>query len=88
MEGDDQPLSRGYCVANVDHKMARHHNISRDDVSLNVRDCMQYLTANADMNAILNDAFIVDQWELIEKLAQLGDDGTPVALFAKKEDGK
>ena len=42
-----------------------HHKVRNGDVVVNIRDCMTYLTANADIDYILKRRFVKNHWEQI-----------------------
>ena len=51
---------------------------------------MEYLLEGVELDQLINDPFVQEHWEQIQKMAQLEleDSSLPVQLFAKNEDGK
>jgi hypothetical protein len=68
--------------------LGKHHNMDREnksDITIKLRDSMEFLTEYADPSMILDDDFVKDNWTYIEALAE---SKRTVDLFCKTEDGK
>ena len=61
------------------------HKLTRGPVQINVKKCMEYIMANADLNVITNDEFVKKHWNYITKLA---DADEVVCLTDKLDDGE
>ena len=79
---DDRPM---ITFADTTINLDRQHKMSQGCVKVNVKDCMEFVTAKADMNKVLQDQFIVKHKELILELASAEE---VVRLFDKLNDGK
>ena len=42
--------------------------MSQGSVDINIKECMTYLTANADLNEISDNKFVKEHWDLIQKI--------------------
>jgi len=51
----------------------RHHQMSNGPVSINIQDCMLFITEEADRETILEMPFIKEHWYLIKKLGYAVD---------------
>ncbi len=72
----------GYSFPNQDIKLDRIHTMSpeRGDITINIKECMEFLTANVDREQILNGRFVRENWQLIQDLAEAP---TVVNIFDK-----
>lgn len=64
----DKPFP-AYTFDDDDVELGDHDTLTRGPVQINVRECMEYITANADLNIIRNDPFVMKYWSYIKKLA-------------------
>ena len=70
----------------VDVELDRHHNTLKDEPpTINVRECMEYVTTNVDFDIVVKDEIFVKNEDLIESLA--ASENT-VQLFDKHSNGK
>ena len=74
-----------YIFDDVDITLGNHHKLTRGPVKINVKECMEYVTANADLNVMANDKFVKKYWTWIEKLSTADE---IVCLTDKLDDGE
>ena len=48
-------LNTSYEFDYIDITLGDHHNLTRGSVKINIKECMEFVTANANWDAILND---------------------------------
>ena len=76
-----------YVFLNTSLTLGDHHTMSESQgsVTINIKECITYLTAGADFEVIRNNKFVKEYWILIEKLAMAEK---IVCLFDKMDDGE
>ena len=62
-----------YTFTDTNVTLSEFYKMSRGSVEINIKECMTYLTAKTDLNAISNDKFVREHWGLIQKLALAND---------------
>ena len=75
MGGD---IADSYSFPDRQVTLARHHKMTHGNITVNLRDSMDYLTSEANREVIINTRFITRHWHEIEIL---GASETPVDLF-------
>ena len=74
-----------YAFSDMNVTLGEQHTVTQGEVVINLKRCMEFLTANADRKVIKEEPFIKEHWVLIEKLAAAEN---AVRLFDKNDDGK
>lgn len=70
IEDDDVVEEYGFLDKDIDLGPFHHRTIANKKVVINVKDCMLYLTAEADREAIKSTPFVKSHKELIKKMGQ------------------
>ena len=78
-------LNSSYEFDDIDITLGDHHKLTRGSVKVNIKECMEFVTSNADWDAILNDRFVKKHYKYIEMLANADE---AVCLFDLKIDGE
>ena len=84
IQSDDLDSSP-YPFEDIDITLGDHHKLTRGPVKINIKECMEYVTANTDWDVIKNDPFVKKHWKHIEKLAMADE---AVCLFDIMDDGE
>ena len=74
-----------YVFDDIDITLGDHHKLTRGQVKINIKECMEYITANTNWDVVQNNPFVKKYWEYIEMLA-IADEA--VCLLDLKDDGE
>ncbi len=77
---DDNDDTHEFTFTDKEIDMGDFHyrHVAEKHVKINVRECMEYLTANADRSAIMSSPFVKGHWDQIEKLGMCGHVVSPL----------
>ncbi|KAL7530309.1 hypothetical protein ACHAXR_007396 [Thalassiosira sp. AJA248-18] len=85
-ENDEDATAFEYSFPNKEVSLGDHHKMSNEEpIVVNLRDSMAYITSELDRDKILQDPFIVKNWDLIKELSEAPE---VVHLFERTSDGK
>ena len=85
-EDDDEGLVNHYTFPSKVIQLASHHTMTHGPISVNIKDCMEWLTSEIDREVVISDSFVHDNWAHITELAVATK---PIELFGRLNwDGK
>jgi len=67
-EEDEATAPYQFTDKTIDMGLFHYRTKAKKQVHVSVRECMQYLTADADREVIMSTPFVKSHWDQIEKL--------------------
>ena len=69
----------------IDITLGYHHKLTQGHVQINIKECMEYVTANVNWDVVQNDPFVKKHRKCI---GMLGSANEAVCLFDLMDDGE